>query len=433
MYEIFYAWQSEFVEVNNFLKDSLKKASDCLKDKYDIKVEIFYSPTQDLSGSPQIINQIINKVQNCDVFVGDFTPVCRLENGKQISNPNVMFEAGIATSSIGELRSLFLMEKGNGKNKIDKLSFDINHNRVSTFSINNNNFYKNLVEWIKMAIDDSIRDKYVLEFILKDILDDLVIIYNNYFRLIYLHNNDYPDGFFNINENEIFKRISNNTFNVFQVKKDDTVIINRIKKNIKEICNAERFNTTLISILIEIAEGINEFNTINKDSNYCFFEEVNLIAKKGIVLNENSTFTITDLSNFNYIKNSLHFRENSYLLSVLKMTQNGTDPESALVDIFDISSLESIKNKLPEASVEYGFGYNNTKIKEINFYPNVPFYRLNNITSTQYISSLMFRVITSINRLTNYVKYNIDDTIPGTVRKGRLIHFKKIMPQKICS
>ncbi|NSZ75042.1 hypothetical protein G6L74_14925 [Agrobacterium tumefaciens] len=40
-------------------------------------------------GTPNISETILNKIRECEIFVGDVTFVAKTEGGKQIPNPNV--------------------------------------------------------------------------------------------------------------------------------------------------------------------------------------------------------------------------------------------------------------------------------------------------------------------------------------------------------
>lgn len=137
---IFFSWQSDvkgnvcFIhrKINNAVKEiaALPEMNGCT-------VEYDHS-TQNRSGSPEIVSTIHEKINKCDVFIGDVTPIANIKgkeagSEKLIPNPNVMAEAGFALRAIGEYRIILLMRSDMGK--ADGLPFDIRHRRINCFSL----------------------------------------------------------------------------------------------------------------------------------------------------------------------------------------------------------------------------------------------------------------------------------------------------------
>ena len=97
--------------------------------------------TQNRSGSPDIISTVHSKINQCDVFIADITPIVSIESRdddkeKLIPNPNVMEESGFALRAIGENRIIFLMRDDKGRT--EDSPFDIRHRRINRFDIKNN-------------------------------------------------------------------------------------------------------------------------------------------------------------------------------------------------------------------------------------------------------------------------------------------------------
>lgn len=135
---IFFSWQSDVAGNRNYIDKKIKDAiSEILNMPQMNGIKITYDhSTQNRSGSPAIAETIHEKINMCDVFIADVTPVTSLseknaDGEKLIPNPNVMTEAGFALRAIGDKRIILLMRKNTGK--IDDLPFDIRHRRITLF------------------------------------------------------------------------------------------------------------------------------------------------------------------------------------------------------------------------------------------------------------------------------------------------------------
>ena len=99
-YKLFFSWQSEDTKSRKVLEKSLQDTIKTLGDK-GIVLEIDHS-TLGESGLPSIDQTILRKIDSCDIFLADITPVCNykvtLGNGtqvtKEVPNPNVLLELG---------------------------------------------------------------------------------------------------------------------------------------------------------------------------------------------------------------------------------------------------------------------------------------------------------------------------------------------------
>jgi hypothetical protein len=96
---VFYAWQAQHPGNCNrsLIHEALERA---LRDLAQDKEEpIEFALDQDalgVLGSPEISATILQKIENCSIFVADITPVGSLINEKKTPNPNVLFELGYA-------------------------------------------------------------------------------------------------------------------------------------------------------------------------------------------------------------------------------------------------------------------------------------------------------------------------------------------------
>lgn len=137
---IFFSWQSDVKNNLAFIDRKIRDAVEEIAALPEMKgCTINYDhSTQNRSGSPEIVSTVHQKINQCDVFIGDITPIATIEgkdegSEKLLPNPNVMAEAGFALRAIGEHRIILLMRSDTGK--VDDLPFDIRHRRINRFSL----------------------------------------------------------------------------------------------------------------------------------------------------------------------------------------------------------------------------------------------------------------------------------------------------------
>ena len=108
-------------------------------------------------GNKDIVRDVLDKIERCDIFLADLTPVTSMykdvENNstKLLPNSNVMFEYGYAFHCKGENRMISLARLESDEH-VENLPFDINHNTLTTFK--DANGLKHLVDWIRNIIKD---------------------------------------------------------------------------------------------------------------------------------------------------------------------------------------------------------------------------------------------------------------------------------------
>jgi hypothetical protein len=129
---VFYSWQSDLPNNTNrgFIQSVIEKAIQTIKRDETFDLDICLErDTQGEPGSPNIVATILQKIEDCDIFVADISVVTRdLEEGQRFSpNPNVMIELGYAIKSIGWERIILFCNEIYGTG--DKLPFDIQQHR----------------------------------------------------------------------------------------------------------------------------------------------------------------------------------------------------------------------------------------------------------------------------------------------------------------
>jgi len=127
--KLFFSWQSDVKDNHEKIGVALRKACDDIRSEgeYDI---VYDESTWARSGSPVIEDVVLEKIQKCDLFVADLTPVATTSK-KDFPNPNVMYELGVAKSSMIDDVILMLYT---GTIDTNRMPFDINHKRLSRFS-----------------------------------------------------------------------------------------------------------------------------------------------------------------------------------------------------------------------------------------------------------------------------------------------------------
>ena len=130
---IFYSWQSDFKESKHrkVIETSIRNAANKF---FDDEI-IIDRDTIGHSGSPDILEVLINKIEKCDIFIADVAIINKDYQGKKVPNPNVMFETGYATAYLKKDNVILIFNDESGK--IDDLPFDIDHRRILRFESSN--------------------------------------------------------------------------------------------------------------------------------------------------------------------------------------------------------------------------------------------------------------------------------------------------------
>jgi hypothetical protein len=145
---IFFSWQSELPKSTNwsFIEDAVEKA---LKELHREGLGKPFKPTrdtQDEPGSPDIVDVIFQKIQDCGIFLADVTPTHpgkkrvldpsvknegRPRRLRPAPNSNVMVETGYAFGTVGRKRMILVINEAYGDTK--DLPFDLHHTRITKY------------------------------------------------------------------------------------------------------------------------------------------------------------------------------------------------------------------------------------------------------------------------------------------------------------
>ncbi len=139
MFKIFYSWQSDLPsgKNRNFIRECIDKAIFLANESEAIEADRDEA-TKDVTGSPNIVNSLFLKIDDCDLFVADIS-LCYIneENEKKSPNPNVLVELGYAVHLLGWERIICICNDYYGTPK--ELPFDIQQNRILRYSLEGQN------------------------------------------------------------------------------------------------------------------------------------------------------------------------------------------------------------------------------------------------------------------------------------------------------
>lgn len=142
---IFFSWQSDLPTKTNtaLIRLALLQAKYELEaSNPDICINIDEA-TKNETGSPDIVETILRKIDNCDFYIADVSIVNNESNNeKKMPNPNVLFECGYALNTLGWERITLLFNEHFGK--LESLPFDLPRRRISTYTAETESSTKNL-------------------------------------------------------------------------------------------------------------------------------------------------------------------------------------------------------------------------------------------------------------------------------------------------
>jgi hypothetical protein len=130
---VFYSWQSDLPNGTNrsFVETCLNKAIKELRVAQPHLDPCLDRDTTNVPGSPDIAATILDKIDNCHIFVCDISIV---HAGKRsMPNPNVVFELGYAVKRLGWDRVICVANEHFGA--VESLPFDVRQRRVKCYTL----------------------------------------------------------------------------------------------------------------------------------------------------------------------------------------------------------------------------------------------------------------------------------------------------------
>jgi hypothetical protein len=136
---IFYSWQSDLPNNTNrgFIESVINKAINNINRQETFEMDICLErDTIGTPGSPNIVNTILDKICQCDIFVADISIVTRdlVKMQRPSPNPNVLIELGYAIARLGWERIILFCNEIYGTN--EDLPFDIRQHRRIGYKLN---------------------------------------------------------------------------------------------------------------------------------------------------------------------------------------------------------------------------------------------------------------------------------------------------------
>ncbi len=128
---VFYSWESDRKECRSFVQNTIDKLPSKLKGITTVTID---RDTMGVPGSPDIGDTIFEKIDRCDVFIADATLINSKSSKYRLTpNPNVLIELGYAIKAVGWDHIIILQCEDYGN--VEDLPFDINHRRISKFTL----------------------------------------------------------------------------------------------------------------------------------------------------------------------------------------------------------------------------------------------------------------------------------------------------------
>lgn len=203
---VFYSWESDLPAktTRNLIEGCLNKAIQQLgrDDEVDVDPSLDRD-TRGVSGSPVILDAILEKIDNCSAFVADVSIINSGDASRPTPNPNVAIELGYAVKACGWDRVLPVCNEYYGT--IDKLPFDIPDRRVIAFTLSEDPTPEELTAAKeKLTAVFKFRLKEILKLSRESILDiqfgdpdtEQLFGHEHECRLVRCVFSDYPDGRF---------------------------------------------------------------------------------------------------------------------------------------------------------------------------------------------------------------------------------------------
>jgi len=140
--KIFFSWQSDLPNnvARSLIQESISEVVKYLRDTVAIDAD---RDTKGEMGSPDIVQTIFTKIDECDIFVADVSAICSYQPvdkegaskgvTKLVPNPNVLIELGYAAHVIGWENIICIANTDYGA--LQHMPFDIAHRRIYTYSL----------------------------------------------------------------------------------------------------------------------------------------------------------------------------------------------------------------------------------------------------------------------------------------------------------
>lgn len=372
-YSIFFAWQSQNRETQKYIKKELIRSQQELKTE-GMEIKIIFSPTQDETGSPDINNTIIEQIKECDIFIGDLSFV---DYDNCVSNENVLYESGIADAFLGEERVILICDQNT---VIENIAFDINHRRISRFNTQQKSSIK---EWIRLALMEADRQRYIKTYATNQYEDELLTLINYFYRYINIENKRYTD-FCVPSLDDISQRIGNVKFPVFFLKTDFRGFIEQLEEKLLRLNQFS--HKRVVWNVINIITKLKEYQKFCTQTRYSYIN-ISETEKEQYNIYGAENFYLKSMGDFSFDHKTVLFLKDSKIL----IGKNGMFVMDERIFTDDIQN------------------YKEEDITMNNGMQKVIVGKLATISedAIPMISSLVFNILTSIEEYINYCNLSI--------------------------
>lgn len=154
-YDLFFSWQSEKPDVEDFIRNLLSDCCNHLSEKYKVRVNLKDADV-DNRGSYNINTAVINGIENADIVVADLTPTSHGEDGRANPNVNSLYEYAYACSKKGFENVIAVADISN--DSVKDMPFDWNHNALVTFNgVEDISFRQHLEDAIERTLKEKVQ------------------------------------------------------------------------------------------------------------------------------------------------------------------------------------------------------------------------------------------------------------------------------------
>lgn len=302
-YRVFFAWQSQNKVTERYIKKELKRIQIELG-KEGIDIEVIFSPTQDMSGSPDIKLSIVEQIKSSDVFVGDLSFI---DCERKISNANVLYESGIADAFLGEERVVLICDENT---TIENIAFDINHKRISKINTMVENSQMKL--WIRTALEESDRNRYIKTYATNQYEDEILLLLNYFYKFINMQNPKYDIEKFCIpSVSETEKILEMSVFPAFFLNTDFDFFIEQLDEKLLRLnqFSHKRIVWNIINIITKLRE-------YQKFCTQLRYSHIDIIENDKLQYNiyDANNFFIKSIKDFSFDNKTILFLKNSELI-----------------------------------------------------------------------------------------------------------------------
>ena len=134
---VFFSWQSDLGETRGVIQAALDKAVRNLNRNLALEEALrLDEDTAGVAGWPEITSTILDKIERCEVFVADITPINGPQSDSRLTpNPNVLFELGYALATgLGRTRIICVVNAAYlPDGDLKELPFDVRGSRPLQF------------------------------------------------------------------------------------------------------------------------------------------------------------------------------------------------------------------------------------------------------------------------------------------------------------